>query len=271
MIIDELNKLDKRLAGFNEDSQQNFEIFEKEFAALYDGYRRTPVTPYYTSDLNLWRARKSESKVYHTLSELWYPPMFDLKRGRFNKLNQQMFYCSTDLSTALAEINPLPNELITVLNVSITKPELQLVQLEQRFLNNQNYWDGCREGDKELFEYIYKKSREIINERELWHYYPLNIYAYGMKNNGHDGICYNSTRNNLEGFNFALYSESIDNCYKFISATIMDIPKYTDSNSFVARCLWKATKLDNIGRFIYSKILCDGHAININTNIQSQH
>jgi hypothetical protein len=65
----------------------------------------------------LYRARinKNPDKFYTNLSEVWYPsPQYVTKLGRFNKINESVFYASVHHLGALFECQPKHGDVITI-------------------------------------------------------------------------------------------------------------------------------------------------------------
>lgn len=88
---------------------------------IMDGYL-TVVLPLRLN--GVFRARKNpDQALFENVNQLWYPPAhLVLRPGRFNHINESVFYASSTMQGAVFEVRPEVGDIITLL-VSRTRNE----------------------------------------------------------------------------------------------------------------------------------------------------
>lgn len=260
--IEELKKFDL-LEDSDTNRDQHFKLAKK----LFDGYNPSFVSPYDTNSFSCFRARKSsKGTLYDNLSELWYPPASDVKAGRLNYPNRPIFYCSSDLNSALIEVRPQLNDIVTLLEVGITVPEMNCIQFVRAKIRPEDYKRMEEHGRKEVFDFIASEIIKVVEEDQLQKYYTTQVFSSGIDNdvNSFDAIAYESVATGHLGYNFAILPKFIDTNHKFISATAFKVIEYRSPQDFTVKCIFKSDKLGVACRIPFRPVLvCPTHNISL--------
>lgn len=261
--IEELKSL-----SFDEHSNDNYQLYLDKAKEVLHGHRSTAISPYYTDSFKIYRARKSSLKqVYHNLGEVWYPPIWIATAQRMNLPRKPMFYCGSDINTALIEVRPKLNDYITLIELGITCSEMKAIQLVPAKLGNAI--EKMLPIKRAAFKFILDEIRKEVPDGEIQGYYTTQIYTQSLiesaNDDAFDAIAYNSVATSLNGYNFVIKPTFIDNNFCFESATVFKVVEYNDKEDFKVRCILKANSLSNIGRMNFEKLdICPSHHISLN-------
>ena len=109
--INELKGLDLRL------DQVTVEYLKSRLFDLLEIYAGRTI--HLQSSTHIFRARKNKGQeLFESKAQLWCPKPGDLKfLSRANNIGQPVFYCCTDPETAIFEVRPKLNDVVTSWNV----------------------------------------------------------------------------------------------------------------------------------------------------------
>jgi len=106
--------------------------------------------------------------------------------GRLNSKLEHHLYTSYDVNTAISEIRPINNQIISVAKIKVLK-KLKLFDFTKKFTENSSKYNH----DYEMFEYI-AHICSMPNYKENIYYKPTQVISKTIKNLGFDGIIYDS-------------------------------------------------------------------------------
>src|SRR5690242_12211511 len=199
--LEKLKKFDTK-----KDSKCNQRRYFKRFKKLFDGHKQLLGAPYYTNTFTCFRARKGQTGYYERICDLWHPPPNIAPGGRLNYKGKPLFYCSTDINTALIEIRPKLNDIVTILEIRITVPELNSIQFVRAKIPPSTL-DSMAVEKRVFFNFLADEMRKEVAEHEPQKYYATQIFESAIDNpiNGqkYDAIAYESVATNHKGYNFA--------------------------------------------------------------------
>jgi len=249
--------------SYDEHTPENYKEFLEKIRKIYDGNRQLLVSPYYTDSFTCFRARSNDKKFFERICDVWYPPAEKVTPGRLNFPNEPIFYCATDLNTAVIEIRPKLNDLITILETRITEPEMRCLQFVK-----ENYNQGDLKNmdpvKKEIFEFVHRQLRSIVPDGQFQGYYATQIFKKAIDNTKFDAIAYDSVATSFKGYNFAIHAEYVDKHSKFVSARVVKVIEYNNQENFKVKCLFKSSSKNDLGKIEFDQfLLCDGHSINL--------
>lgn len=180
---------------------------------------------------NLWRAQagfdlnpvKEDKKIIDYEERPLPPSRMKPKKnqsseGRINPKGIPCLYLSTDKETSMSEVRPWMDSFISVGQFKITK-DLKLVDCSIKSKDNKYHFNEPSKIIKEesVMSDIDKAfMKPIIKNEETAEYVPTQIIGELFKNNGFDGIFYNSALG--KGKNIALFDINnavIINCFLF--------------------------------------------------------
>lgn len=207
------------------------------------------------------RINENPNNLFENLSELWYPNSNFVRLGRCNYESQPVFYCSNFPATAIFEIAPKLNDVFTLLEVKITKPKIELINLGG---NTQLIKDFNTIGDQDqefnkLMEILF---REKIEPNSTQNYHKTAFISKSLLDQL-DGLAYPSVGSNCKGWNIAFTPDFIDKNGCFIKANRYKVVEWTSENNYRIECLNKATNLNSDNDFVWQSInKCETHNFN---------
>jgi|GEM_PF-5988964 len=199
---------------------------------LYQYFKRLTIgLPMQTLNFQrglLFRGRSNiGSTLFENISELWYPPIGEIRPNRFNDKNTQVLYVADAKSTVIQEIKSPPGSIVTLITFSateqittlpigisygVTKQQIFNTDLLRKdnfkkaeyFHNDQNLIKIDQIVMKFLFD-IVTKENITGNFKE---YRLTNIIAKHLFQAKIDGLLYPSISRKLYDINMALKKES---------------------------------------------------------------
>ncbi len=245
-------------------STENFNLYFDKIKEVLNGNRQVLISPFYTNSFNCFRARKSKSKFYDRICDLWYPPPEKVLPGRLNYPGQAIFYCAIDLDTAVIEVKPELNDIITVIQTRITIPELNCVQFVKEKYSDKDL-DDMDPVKREIFEFIHRELRRTVPDGQFHKYYATQIFAHAtIGQSKFDAFAYDSVASKFKGYDLAIKTEFIDKYSEFVSARVVKVVEFKDRENFKFKCILKSIKMNDLGMIDFDKFLnCEGHEINL--------
>lgn len=146
--------------------------------------------------------------------EMLNPPPDQAVAGRGNPEGISYFYAASDIATAISEVRPQIDEIVTVAEFRFTSPP-QLVDLRNpnhTFTpfghEDETNLDEIRNVDLPLLAHFGRQlSRPIHSHRSRLDYLPTQYLSERIKNAGYHGIVFKSSMSsNLSGFNYLLFT-----------------------------------------------------------------
>jgi hypothetical protein len=138
------------------------------------------------------------------------------KEGRINPKGIPCLYLAKDELTAIQEMQPLPNQLLTIAEFRATK-DLRIVDCFGEINDNSNredwFWTA----------FGYEFSRPMLNSDDRADYAPTQYLASRFKSVGFHGIAYKSWFN--QKLNYAIFRPD-DFQFKFESASVKRIVQF---------------------------------------------
>jgi hypothetical protein len=172
-------------------------------------------------NIKIWRARiineKFDKKISKKiiLSALGPPPIHKTSNSRMSPKGIVYFYAGDDIDTCLAEIKPdvgsevwlgcfYPRKRINVLD--LTKE----ISIEIHSVFDQAYDPNDYYAEEFLKGFVQDIVKPIDLKESLIEYIPTQVFAEYIRDNGFEGIKYNSSQNN-GGANYVLFFNNNQN------------------------------------------------------------
>jgi len=172
--ISKFAKLDPNLMSF-EELKLEFENLLKKVK-----YKFLPVT--LPKGAKLHRIRINNKNIDFTnLSELWCPPMEKLKLGRCNNLNEQILYMSGGGHTALNELSPNENDIVTCLECELLE-DIKVVNIGVvERLQREKYFQQWKKVDEAVKKYTFKQDLKSKRQNHLLENFVIDEFTKEVK------------------------------------------------------------------------------------------
>ena len=152
----------------------------------------------------VFRARIGSSKDYNkgiiplSASEMGFPPVEKTRNGRSNPQGISYLYSASDIETAIAEVRPWKSAHVSIGHIYITK-NLNVIDITSERDEHNPYEDEMRSVIN------FELSRPINPSEADMEYIPTQFLAEMIKNQGFDGIIFNSSMG--PGRNITIFKE----------------------------------------------------------------
>lgn len=222
-------------------------------------------------------------RLFTNTKELWHPPpQYITAKGRVNDVGESVFYYSDSENTAVIEKRPELGDILTVLEAELIDPNKQprvmvLGIHEYTAQSNPNYGgtppqydakqkqftdrEGISKTNPLLQAYLTKEfmrqvspgneqeykitiaiAKILMNEPEL-----LNEDGSRVEGVTVDGFAYPSIASNNLGANVALRTDSADQLYKPVAATVYQVEEKRDETHYTVGKLKWSTSIEEDG------------------------
>ena len=202
---------------------------------------------FFEQDSIFWRARTSKGlrvaddgeivSDRYTEEEISAPPNENAKDGRANPAKISYLYLAENLETAIAEVKPDIGDLITIASFSL-KRKIRVVDITQ---GAPSLPEAVHSKNKESFSHLWfgiKMYFQVpIKPQAPTKYIPTQYIAELFKNNGYDGVKFDSVQKNGK-FNLVLFEPSDAQLKHIQEKTIAEI-EYVDLIEYYKRILYK--------------------------------
>ncbi len=197
-----------------------------------------------------WRARTSKGlrvakdgevvSDRYTKEEMSVPPKEEAKDGRANPAGSSDLYLAEDQETAIAEIKPFIGDRITIASFTLNKA-IKVVDIRK---NTPSLLEAIHSKDKNSFDQLWFGIKIYfsvpIKSEDSRRYVPTQYIAELFKNNGCDGIIFDSVQKK-DNFNLVLFNPS-DAQLNNTEERYIEKIEYIDNIRFVKECLEKQKK-----------------------------
>ena len=265
----ELLKLVNELHWFT--NQINFEIEEegKSFINYISDFTGKEEFPFPIIDYGnrpLYRAVNyfQDNSMYKQKKHFWLAPIDLIPVGRLNFRKEEVFYCSEEIGTAIAEISvgsesKYPASIKVKPNRNLRLISMGLGNKYSTISNGITYTTR----EKALDIFIRDKFRQKIDPEEESKYFATAIIAnLFLPNKSIDGIIYPSCSTNLLGENIGLKKEILGESLVFEEVRTYEMVSKKSDFDFKVKCLQKASDKEN-GEYNWEPIKnCKNHIIN---------
>lgn len=178
---------------------------------------------------------KFTQKNYFSIDQMGAPTAMQAKNGRMNPQGISYLYLADDINTSIAEVKPWVNCTITVAEFLLEK-NIKVINFSNKFyLKDLLEEDAIKYGGaeftwKQLITWMFSVP---FDPRDDSAYIPTQFIAEKIKNEGYDGILYDSAVS--QGYNLALFDEANVNRVKLFYTTVRNISyenEIRESNEF---------------------------------------
>ncbi|NQU99493.1 MAG: RES family NAD+ phosphorylase [Parcubacteria group bacterium] len=183
-----------------------------------------------------WRARTSkrprvnnEGKIIsdqYTKEEMSFPPKEKAKDGRANPAGISYLYLAETLQTAIAEVKPYIGDRITIASFNLNK-KIKVVDIRK---DAPSLLEAMVTEDKASFSHVWFGIKMYfslpVRPEETKNYIPTQYIAELFKNNGYDGIIFDSVQKK-DTFNLVLFNPLNAQIIRMEKRTIEEI-EYTN-------------------------------------------
>lgn len=159
-----------------------------------------------------YRARIQESEEPYPLEKMGPPPKEKATHGRANPVGIPYLYVASDVLTSISEIRPHTGEFVTVAEFRILE-DVRLADLRSPrssitpFICVDDEEIASLRGDIDFLERLGEElTRPVLPKSAAIDYIPSQYLCELIKNNGFDGVVYNSSVGNE--INLALFYPS---------------------------------------------------------------
>lgn len=199
-------------------------------------------------DSVFWRAKSSKGlrvaedgeviRDGYTKEEMSAPSKENAKDGRTNPAGISYLYLAENLETAIAEIKPYIGDTITTASFSLNR-KVKIVDIRQGapslpeavFSKNKDSFDHLWFGIKMYFAMP-------VKPQDPKRYIPTQYVAELFKNNGYDGIKFDSVQRR-DNFNLVLFNPSDALLNHMEDERRIEKIEYYDDIRFIKECLEK--------------------------------
>lgn len=217
-----------------------------------------------------WRARVIDADVYPNLSDVDYPPPELTKVGRLNDEGVPFFYVSTDMETALAEVNASRGQFVQLAGFKIKRDFPLVVAVVGEYSNVQKngymHFVGA-DPDRSVLGLLNGMPRQeaikkIYIDRFFAHILrdpsaSANNYCYSrtlaqaiFTKNCSGGIVFPSVKDR-GGFNLGVKSDASDQSFENVSCVVVKVNACRQFGLIEYEVLNAAIRLDEDLNFIW--------------------
>lgn len=268
MTAEEVKEILRQLEEFDFSNYDNlrYREYKRIFFSAFNEADEFPIWDIPMSDQQFSRCRKNENNhLYVNRNQVWAPPTGKGKIGRLNYQGDPIFYASHNAATALLEVRPSKEDIITVLTFKLKHPTVRGIQLGAEVLQRGEI-QFKSEVNRVLYDFIAKECKKVVPEDKPELYTPTILFAKGFSQNHFDAYVYESVSAKYNGINFAFKSEYIEHAFDFVEARIVRIKEVSENMDYKVECIYVATEFEEDGiTFKWEETpYCYGHYVTMN-------
>lgn len=259
-VLQKLNEFD-----FSNFDNNRYRVYKDLFFSAFNELKEFPTRDIDLNGQEFTRCRRNENnKLFNEIHEVWSPQKGKGKMGRLNYKGDPIFYAAHNPATALLEIRPEKEEIITCFTFKLKPPTLRGVQLGAKAIQKGEIKFNS-EIDKLLYEFISKECKKIVPEDNPGLYCPTILFAKSFGLNNFDAFIYESVSARYNGINFAFKPEFVKKNYELVEVRTVRIKEVSENMDYKVQCICSSREMDGTTFKWKDEHYCYGHYVTIDS------